>query len=364
MTKLLEAVTRRPDRRPRVLALVDLVQDIDVMLPVLLAIRAEDRCALDIRVSRWLARESPRTANLLHVHGLPFASVRRSQVIAGAAPSLRGVAAVLCASESDHPAHAAGHALAMRARAAGLRAYGLQHGFENAGLFGLEAAGAAFASDVVFCWFPPAATPAALTSETRAKLAHLGRPAPPGGWRRPGAARFDLAVFENLHWDRYGEADRRGFLQGLAATARALPTARILVRPHPAGGWADRVGHELAQFGNITPARASDARRERDGGAEVLQGVKRVITTPSTIALDAALAGIPVALAAPGGPVYAPLPVLQTPHDWIDFAAGGPYAPGTLDLFVSRVLVAGDGAPRIAGRLSRDLMGHSAHLDG
>ena len=334
------------------------------MLPVLLAVRAEGRCLLDIRVSRWLDRESPRTADLLKAHGFAFASVRRTQVIAGAAPSLRGVAAVLCASESDHPAHAAGHALARRARAAGLHAYGLQHGFENAGLFGLEAAAAAFASDTLFCWFPPGATPPELPDETRAKLAHLGRPHAPGRDRQPAGARFDLAVFENLHWDRYTDADRRSFLEGLAATARALPSARILVRPHPAGGWADRVGHELARFGNITPARASDARRESDGGAEVLQGVKRVITTPSTIALDAAQMGIPVALAAPGGDVYAPLPVLRTPQGWIDFAAGAPYAPRTLDLFLSRVLVAGDGAPRIAERLSQDLTGHSAHLDG
>ena len=365
MSSLLAAAARRiTGQRPRLLVLVDLVQDIDVLLPVLLAVRADGRCRLDIRVSRWLAKESPRTAELLKRHGLAFTSVRRSAVIAGTSPSLRGAAAVLSAAESDHLAHAAGHALARRAKAAGLKTYGIQHGFENAGLFGLEAASGAFASDVVFCWFPPAATPDDLAPGTRAKLAHLGRPAPPGGWRRADEPRFDLAVFENLHWDRYTDADRRGFLEGLAATAQALPSARILVRPHPAGGWADRVGHELAQFGNITPALASDARRLCDSGAEILQGVKRVITTPSTVALDAALTGVPVALASDGGAVYHPLPVLQTPQAWIDFTAGGAFDPRTLDQFASRVLVAGDAAPRISGRLSRDLTGHSAHFDG
>jgi hypothetical protein len=87
-----------------------------------------------------------------------------------------------------------------------------------------------------------------------------------------------------------------------------------------------------------------------------MQGVRLVITTPSTVALDAAAAGRPVALAADGGPAYAPLPVLRKPQDWIDFSAGASADRSTLDQFLSRVLVAGDGAPRIIERLSRDLM--------
>jgi hypothetical protein len=49
--------------------------------------------------------------------------------------------------------------------------------------------------------------------------------------------------------------------------------------------------------------------------------------------------------------------VLRKPQDWIDFSAGGGMDGRTLDQFLSRVLVAGDGAPRIVERLSRDLMG-------
>jgi len=140
------------------------------------------------------------------------------------------------------------------------------------------------------------------------------------------------------------------------AVARALPAARILLRTHPAGAWADGLGHELARFGNITTAPAAQTRRDLIGALGILRGIKRVITTPSTIALDAALTGLPVALAADGGGLYAPLPVLTSPADWVRFASSADVDGETLDLFRSRVLVPGDGAARIAERLRRDLL--------
>ena len=348
--------------RPRVLALVDLVQDIDTLLPVLLAIKASPALSLSIVVSRWLQQESPRTEALLRRHGLRFAYVRRGEIINGRAPSLAGVRAVLSASESSHPAHAAGHALASRAHGLGLATYALQHGFEQIGLFGAEAGDARFASQTVFTWFPADQAASDLVEETRAGLAPVGRPSPVGGWGRDPVATYDLGVFENLHWDRYGDADRAGFREGLLAVARALPGARILLRPHPAGGWADQLGHELAPFTNIVRPGASEARGRLGGGAEILRGIARVITTPSTVALDAALCGIPTALASPGGACYRPLPVLDGPAAWVAFASGEAYDPGVLDQLSSRVLVAGDGAPRIVERLGRDLVVTMAKL--
>ena len=341
-------------RRPGVLAFIDLVQDVDVMLPVLIAIRAGGGLRLNVVVSRWLMRESPRTGALLSRHGFSFTQAPRRQVVEGRGPSLRGMAAVISAAESSHPAHTAAHALARRAKAAGLKTYALQHGFENVGLFGLEAGTASFASDVVFCWFPEGLTPSTLPAQTRGKLAHVGRPASVS--LQPPGAGFDVGVFENLHWDRYTESDRHGFLEGLAAAAGALPQTRFLLRTHPAGGWADQFGHELARIENITPVRAGDARSDLQSGAELVWDLGRVITTPSTVALDAAAAARPVALATAGGAAYHPLPVLRTPQDWIEFASGGGGDRRTLDQFISRVLVAGDGAPRIAARLSRDLL--------
>ena len=351
-----------PRRRPRVLAFVDLVQDLDVLLPVLIAVRNAPDLSLKIVVSRWLEKESPRTGARLRSEGLAFSYVRRREVIDGRAPGLGGIDAVLAASESSHLAHAAGHALAHRADALSLGTYVLQHGFEQAGLFGSEADGADFASRTVFCWFPPEAAPASLPEATRGKLAHVGRPVPPGGWSADRRPAWDLGIFENLHWDRYSDADRAAFREGLLAVARALPSARILVRPHPAGAWADTLGHELAPFDNISRLKSSEARARLGGSVELLRGISRVITTPSTIALDAALAAVPVALAAPGGDVYSPLPILADTEAWVAFASGAAYDPALLDRFRSRVLVEGDGAPRIVDRLRRDLVRSVAAL--
>lgn len=340
--------------RPRLLLLIDLVQDIDVLLPVLLALKASGLFRLDIRVSRWLERESPRTEALLARHELPFRWLRRSRIIDGEAPSLTGVAAMFTAAESTHPAHRAGHALALRANAAGLRSYTLQHGLENIGLTGVEAGAGSFASDVVFCWFPKAFSSKGLPPETVAKLDHVGRPAPPGGWLPQEPPAYDLAVYENLHWSRYGDAEREAFLAGLRAVA-GRRELRVVLRPHPAGAWGDRLRLEFAQFGNITLIGGAEARRSVENLAQSPGQAARVITTPSTIALDAALAGRPVALAADGGSLYTPLKVLNAPGDWLDFACSDNPTASGLDDFKRRVLADGDAAERIVRRMSRDL---------
>ncbi len=153
----------------------------------------------------------------------------------------------------------------------------------------------------MFCWFPPGGDAKDMPEATRAKLAHVGRPEPSADGLDAPQPAFDLGVFENLHWDRYDGRGPRRVPAGLLAVAAPCPRARILVGSHPAGAWADGLSHELAQFGNITAPAAVDARRGMADAAEILRGIKRVITTPSTVALDAALTDRPMALAVDGG---------------------------------------------------------------
>ena len=72
-------------RLARILVFVDLVQDIDVLLPVLLALRDGGFSRVRVIVSHWLARESPRTAGLLGSHAITFSYVKRREVIDGRA---------------------------------------------------------------------------------------------------------------------------------------------------------------------------------------------------------------------------------------------------------------------------------------
>lgn len=326
-------------RRPRVLALIDLVQDIDVLLPVLIGMKADMR--LRVRVSHWLREASPRTAALLKSHAIAYRYVHRPSVMAGRTPTLSGVDAVLLGADSGALAHLAGHALARRAAAAAIPAYVLQNGvhidpYERA----------TGAARYFLGWSePPDGAP--LTPEH----VTVGRPRLPVPEAPPA---FDIGVFENLHWERYRDDDRDGFLKGLMGLAEARPNLSILVRAHPAGGWLDQQAAALARFAHVTFEPSTAAGRRHTAGPAVAASVAKVITTPSTVALDSALANRPVALTHDGGVLFSPLPVLITPADWMDFA-DHPCSPGPGRAFAQRMVVEGDAVARIVRRLKQDL---------
>ncbi|HEX8232971.1 MAG TPA: hypothetical protein VF559_06480 [Caulobacteraceae bacterium] len=336
--------------RARVLVFIDLVQDIDTLLPVLAAMRDDADLEPRVVVSRWLARESPRTEALLTRHRLGFSWVRRAEVIAGRAPGLRGQAAVLSAAESSHPAHAAAHALAARAEAGGLAAFTLQHGLENVGLNGPEA-NHRFASSRVFCWFPSGAIPPETPADTRPKLSHVGRPmmdAP-----APAPPTYEVGVFENLHADRYTAGDRQTFRAGVEALARE--GVRTLVRPHPAGGWSNGLAGFARLHSSLTVQSAAALRGQVSGVSTAVMQCRRVITTPSTVALDALQLNRPVSLAVRGGPAYAGLPVLEGPEEWLAFAASSMDSAPDMRPFLAARVMEGDATPRILAQIKADL---------
>ena len=80
------------------------------------------------------------------------------------------------------------------------------------------------------------------------------------------------------------------------------------------------------------------------------------ITTPSTIALDAAIIGTPVAVTRyrqdiPYYAYYEPLPIIDKVHDWINFIETSIHDYAKLkkltNLFLNRVLLPGNSANRI-----------------
>lgn len=311
------------------------------MKPLLLLWLADDRDIFELKVcvSRWLATDHPEAIAELRDTTLPFRLVRRRDVIEGRTPNLRGFDAVVTASESSHPAHAGGHALALRARAAGVRTYTLQHGLENVGL-GMGEAGE-IASDVVFCWLTPAMA-ADAPEAVRKKLVYVGRPrtAP----NQPAAVRYVVGVFENLHAERYSDADRMAFLDGFAALAGT--GAPILLRPHPAGRWSR--GLDLARWPNVSLGTSGS-------GPAAVASAERIVTTPSTVVLDAAQAGRPVALACEGGELYRSFPVLRGPEDWLVFAAAPDTQAEQRAAFLARTLVPGDATGEILKFIHEDL---------
>ena len=336
----------------RFLALIDLIQDIDVLLPVLLAIRNTPGWSISVWVSHWLDRASPRARLLLKSHGFPALSVRRQTLIQGGGPNLSSHDVLLTASESTAAAHAAGHALVLRAKQCGLHTATFQHGLENVGLSPEQDGNwERFGSATIFCWFDAKYALPEMPTATRARLVSIGRPTMP---RETAPPRFDLGVFENLHWDRYNDDDRSDFVRSLINLTERRPDLRVYVRSHPAGGWLDGLSESLNRRTNITFSSADASRRAPQSGAEAVAMSRRIITTPSTVALDGAMAGHPVALVGQAGSAYAPLTVLQRADDWLDFADG--HRDGTGDhAFLIRHLATGDWRRALTDHLSQGL---------
>lgn len=327
------------------LVLVDLIQDVDVLLPVLLSARAEPRLRLRVLLSSWLLKDAPRSGAVLEAHGIDFTPVRRRALIEGRTPALGGVSAVLTAAESSAAAHAAGHSLARRARTAGRPAYTVQHGVELAD----PGVPARMASSIVFCWSAWAAGQAETQGPTPVVV---GRPTLSGAALAPA---FDLGVFENLHWSRYGDAERAGFLDRLFGLLTARPGLRVRIRAHPAGGWLDAAGSRFGAFPDVRFEPSSESRASSESGRLAAASCARVLTTPSTVALDAVQAGRRAALALSGGSAYRWLPVLADLNDWLGFA-DGPSEPGPPEAaFLAEQIQPGNAAEAVVRRIISDL---------
>jgi hypothetical protein len=213
-------------------------------------------------------------------------------------------------------------------------------------------------SEHLFVWFPEAHTPDTVQPALRPRLVHIGRPM----LKRPapsallGAlAEFDTvaAVFENLHWSRYDVSWRRRFLFDCAEFAASDPTRAVVLKPHHGGLWSVRNKHLIPQWPtNLILADPTDTFWEPHTAPALLQAADLVVTTPSTVALDAVQAGKPVAVAAYGLdlPAYAPLPLLHEVRDWTAFAqdAGSPADARRRAAFLGRTNRRGDAAAAAA----------------
>ena len=330
--RLAEAGDARAAPPVSVMVFMDLVQDLDLALPLIDQLLARPDARLRVVVTSWLDERSPRVSAELESRGIVTDVVARDDVEQGRGPSLEGIDALVSVVETSDPAHARAHALFRRAKAEGVPTFSLQHGVENVGLTFADGpqGETRIISDHLFTWFDVGRAPEATPADLKPRLVPVGRPTQEVKTTdlRAVFASFQrlIAVFENLHWDRYDETYRRRFLDDCAEFAQATPDAAILIKPHHAGMWTAKNRAAFPQWGpNLVMADPSDPFWEPFTAPSLIAAADLVITTPSTVALDAALARKPVAVVAYGMdlPAFAPLPLLQTGADWIAFGAQG-----------------------------------------
>ena len=119
------------------------------------------------------------------------------------------------------------------------------------------------------------------------------------------------------------------------------------------GQWFTRSGPAAATFpANVVIADPEAGEWRRFTADAFLVHATAVITTPSTIALDAARYGVPTALVTYGiaAQNYSPLPRLEQAGDWLAFVdqvRRGLYERKNLDSFFADAAVPGDAVARI-----------------
>jgi glycosyltransferase involved in cell wall biosynthesis len=316
--------------RPTVAVVIHLMQDLDLALPVLSEIKRSTHLCAQAWVSLSVLDASPRVWRGLRQHNVDV-RVLDDQTDVDLEPiKSREIGAIVTIAETNQSPHRFPHRIANLANEMGIATYTMQHGYENIGLtytdtrYPIEQI--AFASKTIFTWGHSTLLHPGVPEATRAKCIPVGccktvpsevieLPLPANGARVIG-------IFENLHWDRYDKIYAERFIQDALTLAVRHPHMLFLVKPHHAGQWlTSRYRGAVPSAPNLVIADPVHPDWEQFTASQLINSLDAIITTPSTVALDAARAGKPVAVAGYDLDlsVYRPLPVLTRSGDWMAF---------------------------------------------
>lgn len=347
---------------------LNLIQDLDLAVPVLDA-WADSGVSAQVWCSATLVRKSPRVLATLEKRRIDYRALP-DELPTGSVVFPDSARCLLTVTETNLGPHRFTRKLTELALARDLTVATLQHGFENVGLTYEDAVHpidrVTIKAQRIYTWGGPETLHPRLDASTRARCIPLGctkpattKPADLGQLLPKG--RPVVGVFENLHWHRYDDTYRQAFLDAVTLLAEGFPEVTFLIKPHHAGVWlTHRYEGQRPAASNLVIADPQTPAWEHHTASALLGSMTAVITSPSTVALDAARQGLPVAVFAGGLclPNYHPLPLLRAPSDWaaVVNAALDLEQRGTLEsaaaAFVARVLVDGDGAKRIAADLA------------
>ena len=337
----------------RVALLLDQPGEVEAVLPVIQRAETRGDLVLSAFLSPAFAQGRPHMAKrLVECHG--------ATVLANASMDdvpLANFDVALAPVVSNHPRHALAQRFIRQARVAGLATATMQHGLDNVGIsrsHDIDSSAAyVIETDIVCVWFPDSHIPAQCAPALRPRLVHTGRAFPASPVDLQGGRELRIGVFENLHWNLYDDRFRKAFQSNLRQTAAAFPQVRFVVKPHPGGRWLPRFG-ESGWPPNIEMFDPDDDIARYDA-FDVISRMSAVITTPSTIALDAAWLNRPVVLiSTEGADLYEGLGILDGWEAWRTFVAEvalGEYDTSGQAAFLARSVRSGDGGAAICDAL-------------
>ncbi len=355
-----------------IIVVIHLIQDFDLALPLLIAAKERYDLPCQAWVSLELLEASPRVWTGLRKHDIDFKVMDEHSDADVTLMAFGRAGAVVTIAETNQSPHRFPHRIVRRANAAGVPTYTMQHGFENIGLtysdrrYPIEHV--AFASNVILTWGPAEMLHPRIPERTRNKCLPVGccKTVPSDPVRLPLSRHGQrvVGVFENLHWERYDCRYAERFVADVVELAERNLDIIFVVKPHHAGRWlTSRYDGTAPSASNLVIADPASSEWERFTASQLIPALDAVITTPSTVALDAARAGKPVAVVGYDLDLsqYRPLPILTDGAQWQEFVQRVADEVGVEELaerskaFVDRTLCHGDAAERILVKIAADM---------
>ncbi|KDD66079.1 hypothetical protein V466_26045 [Pseudomonas mandelii PD30] len=348
---------------PELIVLLHLIQDLDLALPLILEAKSRG-IPLQVWSSITLLRKSPRVVKTMREHDIFLSPIAEAAV--GETPVFsEHTKVMLSVAETNLGPHRFTRTLTEHAKKAGLLTVTLQHGLENVGLTYSDEVHAVekinFAASRIYLWGALETLHSNVSIETKSKCVPVGCPKPTSEVAADLSALIAqdacvIGIFENLHWHRYSEDYRQFFLDGVIALAEEFPSVIFLLKPHHAGLWLTaRYQGDKPVAPNLVIADPQAPEWESHTAGGLLGRMKAVITTPSTVALDAARRNLQVAVVAHEMDIdnYRPLFQIRNAADWTTFVAEALNESlkqeqiSLSEHYVDRMILRGDASVRI-----------------
>lgn len=358
--------------------------DVDILSPFLRPERYPDIRFRILVSSRQ--QENPRLKILLDTLDLAADFVIDTEAAdTTLSKCLFGSDALLTSSESTLRPHLLAHRLTITANEMGVSTYTMQHGIENIGLSYFDeyqGTEVVFASSTVFTWQSADRLPYIVDTGTRQKAVATGYSAPERDYFAPMLSSLSIpgksaecpnkkliGVFENMHWTRFSDEYRRQFISDLEYVCQQRPDINFLIKPHPEGRWlTERYGGTKPEQTNLLIADPKDSAWGLFTAPSLMPFFDAVITTPSKVALDGALDGIPIAIPSYDGSYdyYSPLNALDDAKDWLEFVDQAISENAALKelnkQFVDNILLNQNGSDNVVKYLMADHAQRNAQL--
>jgi len=365
--------TRKIDLPLRIVLLISRPFDVELLI----SLYEKAKYQKNIEVSFWMLKKCnkrfPHVISLLAEKDIAIEQLISFERPLQLLNCLYRTDVFLSTVESSAAPHKLPYIITKIANAMGVSTYTLQHGFENIGLNycdDIHGPDVKFAAKTVFTWGQPAEFPAWVNKETVAKSIAVGCPKklvilennPPTSTEELPI----IGIFDNLFWHRYDEKYRSTFLRHLKDISEQRKDFRFILKCHP-NDVRKRSKELAAILQNLENVEVVDLLGEEEilTTPWLLTRAVGVITTPSTIALDAALAKVPVAVSRYGLDLtyYSPLHLLDEFEDWQHYLdrlmekSEDTILKQNGEQFLSRVLVTGDPVSNILNVMTNNHRG-------